>query len=128
MRYPNDDTPGKTMTDALASFYEVPSLGTSLPVLTPERNLTERTAYILQSYSTFAAVSHNLFRSDGRRRFADAANWGSLEEIHNAVHNLVGGTGGHMSGITGSAFDPIFWLRKYTSTILSSADQHIDHT
>ncbi|KAF3933028.1 Tyrosinase [Dactylellina cionopaga] len=33
-----------------------------------------------------------------------------LESIHNDVHSEIGGNGGHMSYLTYSAFDPIFWL------------------
>ena len=46
------------------------------------------------------------------QKIEDATNYGSLEDIHNTVHNLVGGSRGHMSGIEVSAFDPLFWLRK----------------
>ncbi|KAF3919250.1 Tyrosinase [Arthrobotrys entomopaga] len=34
----------------------------------------------------------------------------SLEGIHNDVHNEIGGNWGHMTWLTYSAFDPIFWL------------------
>ena len=58
-------------------------------------------------------MSNNALRSvPGFEDVNDATNYGSLEDIHNTVHNLVGGEGGHMSGIQVSAFDPIFWLRK----------------
>ena len=94
-------------------LYNKPSTEKShFPKLTPERNLTERTAWILQAYNTYVAMSKNEFRKDeDGKEIADAANWGSLEDIHNAVHILVGG-GGHMSHVPISAFDPIFWLRK----------------
>lgn len=81
-------------------------------MLNPERNLTERTAWILQAYESYMAMSNNEFRtSEDGKPIEEAANWGSLEDIHNAVHDLLGG-GGHMSSIANSAFDPIFWLRK----------------
>ena len=74
--------------------------------------MAERTAWILQAYKTFPAMSNNELRqSEGGKNVEDRTNWGSLEDIHNAVHSLVG-NGGHMSGIDVSAFDPIFWLRK----------------
>ena len=108
--------------DNMLAFYRNPPSKSSLPALLPERNLTERTAYILFAYSTFVAMSKNSLRPDEQGKVvADAANWGSLEDIHNAVHNLTGGTGnvkaedsfgGHMSSVPVSAFDPIFWLRK----------------
>ena len=86
--------------------------------LDPERNLTERTAWILQAYNTYIAMSNNALRAvQGFEDVEDATNYGSLEDIHNAVHNIVGGKGGHMSGIAVSAFDPIFWLRKYSIII-----------
>jgi tyrosinase len=89
------------------------------PVGQSERNLTERTLWILQAYSTYAAVSNNGFRYAYEDKthekppiVADKENWGSLEDIHNSVHNICGG-GGTMSAIAKSAFDPIFWLREY---------------
>lgn len=33
-----------------------------------------------------------------------------LETPHNQLHDIIGGTGGNMSDISISAFDPIFWL------------------
>ena len=94
-------------------FYDdPPKFSDKIPVLNAERNLTERIAWILQAYKSYVAMSKNEFRAgkDGKM-VDDAANWGSLEDIHNALHGLIGG-GGHMSWIERSAFDPIFWLRK----------------
>ena len=108
-------------------FYSEPGSGSSgrVPAFNPERNLSERTAYILQSYSTFAAMSKNSMRLNSGGPTDDAPNWGSLEDIHNTVHILTGGAGkegqsklpareegGHMYYVPNSAFDPIFWLRK----------------
>jgi len=43
--------------------------------------------------------------------FATTANSGtSLEAIHGAVHNIVGGANGEMTSLAYAAFDPIFWL------------------
>ena len=57
-------------------------------------------------------MSNNALReTPGFQKIEDATNYGSLEDIHNAVHNLVGG-GGHMASIPVSSFDPLFWLRK----------------
>lgn len=68
------------------------------------KNLTERVLYLLQSYDTFGPISSNYFFE--AQKFS---NWGSLEDVHNAVHNYVG-KGGHMSDTGIAAFDPIFWL------------------
>ena len=58
-------------------------------------------------------MSNNALRETPEfQKIKDATNYGSLEDIHNAVHTLVGGGGGHMSKIALSAFDPLFWLRK----------------
>ena len=87
-----------------------------------ERNLTERTAWILQAYQRYAAVSSNrLDKESSDVKLEVAVNYGSLEDIHNAVHVLVGGlNGGHMGKIEVSAFDPIFWLRKYSLMTLKN--------
>ncbi|KAL9088475.1 MAG: hypothetical protein Q9165_006199 [Trypethelium subeluteriae] len=92
----------------------------SLPPLIPERNLTERTAYVLQAYQTYGAMSNDKYRAQSAvERAENAGQWGSLEDIHNAVHNLTGGVGdvqdsngygGHMASVPNSSFDPIFWL------------------
>lgn len=104
------------------------------PPLYLERNLTERTAYLLLAYKTFTAMSNNRFRGhEGSSVTTDAANWGSVEDIHNAIHNLIGSTGGpnikgktnyggHMTDVPVSAFDPIFWLRKCPQVHEVSAD------
>lgn len=71
------------------------------------RNLTERVLYILQSYTNFGAASNNRF--DSQALTPGFEGWGSIEDIHNAVHNYVGG-GGQMGSPAAAAFDPIFWL------------------
>jgi len=97
----------------MAEFYKKPDTFGGLPILVPERNLTERVVYILQGYSTYTAMSSNRLRADDSGTvIPDKENWGSVEDIHNAVHNNMGGSGGHMSSVPVSAFDPIFWLRK----------------
>ncbi|TDZ67999.1 Tyrosinase [Colletotrichum trifolii] len=72
------------------------------------KNLTERVQFILQSYKEFATASTNRFEPSKPSQI-DFRAWGSIEDIHNAVHNYVGG-GGHMSNPEISSFDPIFWL------------------
>jgi hypothetical protein len=74
-----------------------------------ERNLSERVAYILKSYERFGPMSYNAFPRDARGEAGKAEIWGSLEDIHNSVHGLIG-HGGHMGKIPTSAYDPIFWL------------------
>ena len=120
VRYPGSRGKNDNILDKMTLFYNEPGSSGHLPkppVFEPERNLSERTAYILQSYGTFAAMSSNSMRLDPGGPTDDAPNWGSLEDIHNAVHVLTGGTGkdkggGHMSYVPNSAFDPIFWLRE----------------
>jgi tyrosinase len=92
-----------------------------LPV---EGNLRERVVYLIKSYDVFDQVSHNQWDpkrvpTKGKFRKIQGLGFGSIEDIHNTVHGLVGGGGedsqgrritGHMSHIPKSAFDPIFWL------------------
>jgi tyrosinase len=40
---------------------------------------------------------------------SDGGNYDSIESVHDQIHGLVG-SGGHMSYVPYSAFDPIFWL------------------
>lgn len=111
VRYPDPQGVNDNILAQITAFRDKPAKW--LGELDAERNLTERTAWILQSYKTYVAVSNNSFRATpGYKEVVDATNYGSLEDIHNAVHNLVGG-GGHMSSVPVSAFEPIFWLRKY---------------
>ena len=111
VRYPgaSPKESSDNVLSAVRSFYDNPAPRLEPPVV-PEHNLTERTAYILQAYKTYGAVSYNKFRGIASK-VEDAGKWGSLEDIHNVLHGLIGG-GGHMSQIETSAFDPIFWLRK----------------
>lgn len=36
--------------------------------------------------------------------------FGNLEQVHNDIHNILGGTGGEMATILYAGFDPLFWL------------------
>ena len=69
------------------------------------KNLTERVLWILNAYTNYGAMCCNLFKGSE----SGWNNWGSLEDVHNAVHNYVGNEG-HMGSIDVSAFDPVFWL------------------
>ncbi|KAL9100136.1 MAG: hypothetical protein Q9163_004452 [Psora crenata] len=110
VRYPDPQGRKDNILDKIKTFRDEPSGKGRLPVFRPEHNLTERTAWILQAYDTYMAMSNNGLRATpGYKEVVDATNYGSLEDIHNAVHTLVGG-GGHMSSVPVSAFDPLFWL------------------
>jgi tyrosinase len=89
------------------------------------QNLTERIAYLLGSYREFGPFSHNYFRTKGEGHVEDvgkddgkdaekdaskdAEKYGSIEDVHNSLHDYIGG-GGQMAHPETSAFDPIFWL------------------
>jgi tyrosinase len=81
----------------------------AIPGREVERNLSERVAYILTAYQRFGPMCYNRFPGFGRGEAGKAEIWGSLEDIHNAVHGLVGNAG-HMGQVPKSAYDPIFWL------------------
>jgi tyrosinase len=59
---------------------------------------------LLLSYRNFDAFSFNQWDPN-----TNPGSFGSLEDIHNEIHDRVGG-GGHMSALEVSSFDPIFWL------------------
>ncbi|USW56418.1 Putative tyrosinase copper-binding domain, di-copper centre-containing domain superfamily, tyosinase [Septoria linicola] len=110
----------------LQRFHDNASLGI-IGVGPQQRNLSERVANILGAYRRFSPVCNNKYSIDGlsnkefnaktstqqrdilSKRTARSETWGSLEDIHNTVHGIVG-NGGHMGQIEASAFDPIFWL------------------
>ncbi|KAK0377149.1 hypothetical protein CLIM01_05497 [Colletotrichum limetticola] len=67
-------------------------------------NVSERITFLLQSYEDFGGVSNNEYFGSPKTRFND---WGSIEDVHNAVHGYIGG---YMGDVDIAAFDPIFWL------------------
>ncbi|KAK1465698.1 hypothetical protein CMEL01_11690 [Colletotrichum melonis] len=68
-------------------------------------NISERILFLLQGYEDFGAVSNNGEFGSPKSQFG---NWGSIEDVHNAVHDYIGGD--YMGAPAWSAFDPIFWL------------------
>jgi tyrosinase len=68
-------------------------------------SLRSNVALLLLSYTDFDAFSNNQWRSDQQQ-----GSFGSLEDVHNEIHDKVGGNGGHMGALEVAAFDPIFWL------------------
>nr|XP_036576373.1 tyrosinase [Colletotrichum truncatum]KAF6783111.1 tyrosinase [Colletotrichum truncatum] len=102
VRYPNRRDGDGDMNAALLRFF------TGNDRRPKGKNLTERVQFIMQSYTEYATASSNRFDPQKPSNI-DFRGWGSIEDIHNAVHNYVGGSG-HMSNPEISSFDPIFWL------------------
>lgn len=103
----------KQLMSNFGKFFNEPSkwLEDGRRKLKKGNNLTERMLFVLLAYESFGPMSSNAFSGDPSldpNESSDLEGWGSLEDIHNYVHVLVGG-GGHMSSTTSSAFDPIFW-------------------
>lgn len=74
-------------------------------VITNENpSLRSNVSLILLSYTKFDAFSNNQWLRNG-----EPGQYGSLEDLHNEIHDKTGG-GGHMSALEVSAFDPVFWL------------------
>lgn len=72
------------------------------------RNISERVAYLINSYLLYGSMSNNAYEPEkDNPKATRPGTWGSLEDIHNSIHVAVGG---HMGGTGTSAFDPIFWL------------------
>jgi tyrosinase len=60
-------------------------------------NLQSRVFNVLAMQHIYSDISNDLQAGD------------SLENVHDTIHNTVGGNG-HLSWLAYAAFDPIFWL------------------
>lgn len=113
-RYANlqgDSTPHVVFQKLRKHYYDEQEKKLTDPNVIPrniERNLSERVAYVLKAYQRFGPMCYNQYPAKDKEA-AKVEVWGSLEDIHNSVHNFLGGDG-HMSGTEISAFDPVFWL------------------
>ncbi|KAK1640802.1 hypothetical protein BDP81DRAFT_457782 [Colletotrichum phormii] len=87
--------------DAAIDQFTAPKLGVK------GMNVSERILFLLQGYKGFGAVSNNSEFGNGTTEIP-FNDWGSIEDVHNAVHGYIGG--GYMGRPPLSAFDPIFWL------------------
>lgn len=67
-------------------------------------NLRQRTYYMLAMQKEYQNFSNNMVESELNGVVVD-----SLESVHDSIHNTVG-SGGHLTHIAYSAFDPVFWL------------------
>jgi tyrosinase len=75
------------------------------PILANElASLRSNVGLLLLSYTNFDAFSYNRWDPN-----TNPGDFGSLEDLHNEIHDRVGG-GGHMSSLEVSAFDPFFWM------------------
>lgn len=85
------------------------SSGQSQPVLANLR--LEANAQVIQdaTYQLIADQSNYAPFSNAGYTDSRGGSYNSLENMHNAIHSLVG-SGGHMSFIPYAGFDPIFWL------------------
>jgi len=76
------------------------------------------TAAMTNTYTSRRQNTYNLFSIPDFDHFSNTAfsiggqpnSWTSVESIHNDIHNICGGNGGHMTYLDMSAFDPIFFL------------------
>lgn len=59
---------------------------------------------LFTAYPNYTNFSNKAWIANG-----DGGNYDSIESVHDQIHGLVG-SGGHMSIVDYSAFDPIFWL------------------
>lgn len=92
MRYPNRVT-GQSQDSRVA------------PILANElASLRSNVGLLLLSYTNFDAFSYNRWDSN-----TNPGDFGSIEDVHNEIHDRTGG-GGHMSSLDVSSYDPLFWL------------------
>lgn len=115
-QFPNVDAtlrwpaPGGSTSDELTQHKKLADLLTGEKPqswLKKGKNMTERVRYLLQSYDSFGPISSNYFWTE-----QGFTNWGSLEDVHNALHDYIGGNG-HMGDPAIAVFDPIFWLHHW---------------
>ncbi len=75
------------------------------PILANENaSLRTNVSMLLLGYHDFDGFSNNQWNQG-----IQPGRYGSLEDIHNEIHDKLGG-GGHMSALEVSAFDAVFWL------------------
>ncbi|KAH6650426.1 common central domain of tyrosinase-domain-containing protein [Chaetomium tenue] len=78
------------------------------PILANElASVRSNVSLLLLSYTNFDAFSFN-----GWDSYTKPSQFGSLEDVHNEIHDRIGGNG-HMSSLEVSAFDPFFWLHHF---------------
>ncbi|KAH6854085.1 hypothetical protein B0I37DRAFT_421388 [Chaetomium sp. MPI-CAGE-AT-0009] len=78
------------------------------PILANElASLRSNISLLLLSYTDFDSFSFN-----GWDPYTKPSQFGSLEDVHNEIHDKTGGDG-HMSSLEVSAFDPFFWLHHF---------------
>ena len=107
-----------TIDNPLASAYYYPN-GTKTKT-TRNGFLTPRTRKERLQLNTVKRQLNNVLYAPTYETFSshpvsfaktgEVSTYTPLETPHNSVHDIVGGTGGNMSDISISAFDPIFWL------------------
>ncbi|RDI85950.1 hypothetical protein Vi05172_g3981 [Venturia inaequalis] len=72
--------------------------------------LSTMTAALRTSVVVVLAIqNYNAFSNNRWLKNQQPGEYGSVENIHDAIHGAIGG-GGHMSALDVSAYDPIFWL------------------
>ncbi|KAF2396866.1 Di-copper centre-containing protein [Trichodelitschia bisporula] len=90
VRYPTrGDSDNGAVRDAIQNEYE---------------HIRGNVALLLLQYARYNAVSNNRWLRNEK-----PGEYGSLENIHDNLHDTIGGNG-NMSALEVSAFDPIFWL------------------
>ncbi|KAK4098585.1 Monophenol monooxygenase [Parathielavia hyrcaniae] len=78
------------------------------PILANElASLRSNVGLLLLSYTNFDAFSYNAWDPN-----TNPGEFGSVEDIHNELHDRIGG-GGHMSSLEVSSYDPFFWLHHF---------------
>ncbi|KAK4129080.1 Monophenol monooxygenase [Parathielavia appendiculata] len=95
VRYPNRTT-GQSQDSRIA------------PILANElASLRSNVGLLLLSYTNFDAFSFNAWDPS-----TNPGEFGSVEDVHNEIHDRIGG-GGHMSSLEVSSYDPFFWLHHF---------------
>lgn len=99
------------------------SIFLSYPVLQASTGTGREAGSTLRRSRTWASAMSNSAGQFGRQlaSFVRSNTWrctytnqrtcfGNLEQVHNDIHNILGGTSGEMATILYAGFDPLFWL------------------
>lgn len=108
VRWPKNSTTSESQNDLISKARELDNRDSSRT--DSSSNLRETLFGLLVSYSSYGPFSNTRWEKENPGQFA--GKYGSLESIHDTIHEKVGGRGppGHMARVPYAAFDPAFWL------------------
>ena len=104
---PNDFPPRWSALPTTVRYPGASDQDTITPIIANElSSLANNVGLLLLSYKNFDAFSYSQWDPN-----TSPGQYGSLEDVHNRIHDVTGGRGrGHMSSLDVSSYDPLFWM------------------